>query len=485
MSGIVSVYYFDYSKEIGHYDSLRDVNTSNIEYIGLAISTPHIRVNASPTRYHIKAESRDTIRDYIIANLSTLVEIEEATLDIEKKYIMICFDDDVKKYYKYDETFCNVFKLACSHKQNDQDELMIHSNPYIVKDDSDDKINSSTVTPKINIDVIDKENNLGMKWYNFIVKVRPWIVLAFTSLIFVGTLNSISALLNYQVWGPVLFTLNLISIISYVGNAAVQMMLFVSAKKKDKNLLGKIRFVLIFDICYIMYDTLMRNIYIGSEVNYIVVNLLVVLALGYFIWYKLNIKYFKKRLNIDSCKEEGKVLNKNAIKSEKKNIVKLTIAVAILAILVIIFLRTFLITLGGLLLDVDSKKDDSSHYDGGDENYIEESNEDTISYDVKQIIISANSSSNVGDVFSKMDTHPEYLLLDNQIGDIYDVNYKVIGGIGQVSAGLVMNENGELTIGETVYGETKDWWYNVTLSNGQTGFVWGGENGMYVQEITQ
>ena len=480
MSRIVSVYYFDYSKEIGHYDSLRDVNTSNIEYIGLAISTPHIRVNASPTRYYIKAESRDTIRDYIIANLSTLIEIQEETLDVEKKYIMICFDDETKKYYQYDETFCNVFKLAYSHKQNEQNELTIHSDPYSVRNDLDNKNNTSDVAEKADIDVVGKEE-LGMKWYTFFVKVRPWIVLAFTSLICLGTLSSISTLLNYQVWGPVLFTLNLISIISYVGKAAVQMMLFVSAKKKDKNLLGKIRIVLIFDICYIMYDTLMRNIYTGSEIDYITINLLMVLALGYFVWYRCNIKYFKKRFNKDNYIKKTQKADKSNVQEKNGN----TIALTILVVIVVILMLVFLIMMGSFLLNNDGAKDDEPASENNNELYLEDYDDDYINYNISQIIISADSSANVGDVFSKMDTHPEYLIYDNQIGDIYDVNYKAIGGIGQVSAGLVMNENGELTIGETVYGETKDWWYNVTLSNGQTGFVWGGENGMYVQEISQ
>ncbi|MBQ4560271.1 MAG: hypothetical protein IJA54_08130 [Tyzzerella sp.] len=86
-----------------------------------------------------------------------------------------------------------------------------------------------------------------------------------------------------------------------------------------------------------------------------------------------------------------------------------------------------------------------------------------ISYEVSEVIISAQSAAGVGDVFYLPVCNLSYRMLDNNIGDTYKVNYKI---------------NGD----PTLYDYDEDW-YCVTLDNGNTGFVWGGRNNMYVREI--
>ncbi len=76
-------------------------------------------------------------------------------------------------------------------------------------------------------------------------------------------------------------------------------------------------------------------------------------------------------------------------------------------------------------------------------------------YNVTYIEIAANSSAGVGDVFTKPVEKDKYKIIDNSIGDIYYVNYKLVAD---------------------------DWWYSVTLSNGTEAFIWGGVDGMYVNE---
>lgn len=82
---------------------------------------------------------------------------------------------------------------------------------------------------------------------------------------------------------------------------------------------------------------------------------------------------------------------------------------------------------------------------------------------VKQIRIAAESSAGVGDIFSKTTSNIAYKIYDNQIGDILNVNYKLVGD-------------------ESIY-ECNETWYSVTLSDGTEGFVWGGYKSMYVNEI--
>ena len=78
------------------------------------------------------------------------------------------------------------------------------------------------------------------------------------------------------------------------------------------------------------------------------------------------------------------------------------------------------------------------------------------------IIISAESSSGVGDVFSKMDSNLEYRIHDNNYGDTYISERKYQGD-------------------QTRY-ECDEIWYEIYLQNGKHGFIWAGRDGMYAKE---
>lgn len=82
---------------------------------------------------------------------------------------------------------------------------------------------------------------------------------------------------------------------------------------------------------------------------------------------------------------------------------------------------------------------------------------------VKKVRINAESAGGVGDIFSKTTSNPAYKIFDNKIGDVLDINYKLAGD-------------------ENIY-ECNETWYSVTLDDGTEGFIWGGYQSMYVQEI--
>lgn len=81
---------------------------------------------------------------------------------------------------------------------------------------------------------------------------------------------------------------------------------------------------------------------------------------------------------------------------------------------------------------------------------------------VSKVMISAQSSAGVGDVFSRMDSNLQYRITDNNIGDIYNV---------------IMKYQGD----ESIY-ECNEAWYLIRLSNGKYGYIWGGYKAMYVRE---
>lgn len=107
------------------------------------------------------------------------------------------------------------------------------------------------------------------------------------------------------------------------------------------------------------------------------------------------------------------------------------------------------------------------------------------SYDVIDIIISADSSGGAGDVFSEMNNSLDYRIKDNHVGVRYEVIYKEIGGVEEYVVPRRLS-NGNYVVDDSCrveYRPVNDCWYKVTLPNGQEGFVWGGTNAMYVTEI--
>ena len=125
---IDSIYYFNYASNIGYYDSIRDFASPEMEYIGLALSTPKVRVNASPTTYVISSEGSTRIREYAVSQLGNLREISEDLAVNSPMYILICYCDGSKQYFAYNESFCYLFKIASQY----QPSVPIHESPYAI-----------------------------------------------------------------------------------------------------------------------------------------------------------------------------------------------------------------------------------------------------------------------------------------------------------------------------------------------------------------
>lgn len=109
--------------------------------------------------------------------------------------------------------------------------------------------------------------------------------------------------------------------------------------------------------------------------------------------------------------------------------------------------------------------------------------EPIISYDVRNVIVEANSSGGVADIYSVMNTDPKYIIYDTSIGEDYEVNYKAIGGVAHVSSETFQISDGLYGISAYIYGQVQDCWYNVTLPDGTEGYIWGGTDAQYVTEI--
>ena len=114
------IYCFDYTKDIGHYDSIRDFASEEMTYIGLALSTPKVHVHASPVEFKISSVGSNSIREYTIEQLPNLNEVSKDLAVNSPKYILICYFDGSEKYFTYNEQFFAMFKIAFQYKPEEK-----------------------------------------------------------------------------------------------------------------------------------------------------------------------------------------------------------------------------------------------------------------------------------------------------------------------------------------------------------------------------
>ena len=123
------IYCFDYTRDIGHYDSIRDFASEEMTYIGLDLSTPKIRIHASPVSFNISSIGSNSIREYAIEQLSNLNEISKDLAVNSPKYILICYFDGSERYFTYNEQFFAMFKIAFQYKPEEK----IDVSPYAIQ----------------------------------------------------------------------------------------------------------------------------------------------------------------------------------------------------------------------------------------------------------------------------------------------------------------------------------------------------------------
>ena len=136
---------------------------------------------------------------------------------------------------------------------------------------------------------VNMNGQLGIKWFIFFTKVRPVL-----SCIFV--LSTISDYARYKDIYERSWWLML-----YFGFAIVMPVLAVSVANKAKgdyiDFVKFVKGVLLFEIVSISYESGVW-MYLSSKSNIVMALIMagIVFLIGYFLWYRLNVKYFKKRI---------------------------------------------------------------------------------------------------------------------------------------------------------------------------------------------
>ena len=131
--------------------------------------------------------------------------------------------------------------------------------------------------------------NLGTKWFTFYTKVRPWISCLTAFSVLSDFIHYTDIYANYG-W-----------MLLYFIAALVQTILsIIVAIKSTGDYVGFVRFVkgvLLFETINFAYSQGVQQ-YIRSafDINPALLMFIVILAISFFVWYHLNVKYFEKRI---------------------------------------------------------------------------------------------------------------------------------------------------------------------------------------------
>ena len=117
----------------------------------------------------------------------------------------------------------------------------------------------------------------GMKWFTFYTKVRPWCSVVTALLLILSTREYMN---NWYL---------LLAFLGQFAQATLGIIVWVKSSGDYGNFVRFVDGVLFFETIYIAYCVSITE-YGFSEIVFLFLTFI-----SYFIWYRPNIKYFKKR----------------------------------------------------------------------------------------------------------------------------------------------------------------------------------------------
>lgn len=139
------------------------------------------------------------------------------------------------------------------------------------------------------MDNIKMNRQLGTKWFTFYTKVRPWLA-CLTAITVIADFMQYQEIYTSYWWMMVYFLAALVQPVLCI-------MVFVKSQGDYEDFVRFVKGVLWFETINMAYGQAVKQ-YIQNELNIGVALIVgaIILVLGYFIWYRLNMKYFKKRI---------------------------------------------------------------------------------------------------------------------------------------------------------------------------------------------
>ena len=147
------------------------------------------------------------------------------------------------------------------------------------------------------MDTVNMNTELGTKWFTFFTKVRPWL----------GCVSIITTVVDFFQYIDVYFSYwwMLLYFAATIASAVVGIMVFSKSMGDYRAFVSFVNKALIFETFAFPYTSAVQTYVDHSFDPAIACAAFVVTALlSYFLWYRLNIKYFRKRL-IDTAEVEA------------------------------------------------------------------------------------------------------------------------------------------------------------------------------------
>ena len=139
------------------------------------------------------------------------------------------------------------------------------------------------------MDNLHMNRSLGTKWFTFYTKVRPWL----------ACLTSLSVVVDFFNYMEVYtsFWRLMLQLAGAVAQAVVGIMVFVKSRGDYIDFVRFVKGALWFETIYIAYGQgVQQYINNGFEFGTAFVIALIIFVIAYFVWYRLNMKYFNKRV---------------------------------------------------------------------------------------------------------------------------------------------------------------------------------------------
>ena len=140
------------------------------------------------------------------------------------------------------------------------------------------------------MDIPNMNTQMGKKWFIFYAKVRPWL----------GCLVTLYSIVDFAQYAYIYLNTwwLLLSFVASKVALVLSIIIFVKSRGDYVTFVDFVKKVLLFEVFNIAYQQGVQG-YINSGFHLGTACLvsIVALVLGYLLWYRLNIKYFKKRIN--------------------------------------------------------------------------------------------------------------------------------------------------------------------------------------------
>ena len=140
------------------------------------------------------------------------------------------------------------------------------------------------------MDIPNMNTQMGKKWFVFYTKVRPWL----------GCLVALYTIIDFIKYSNIYLSIwwMLLSFVASMAGLVLGIMTFVKSKGDYVDFVAFVKKVLLFEMFCIAYQQGVQS-YVNTMFHFGAACwvCMITLVLAYLLWYRLNVKYFTKRIN--------------------------------------------------------------------------------------------------------------------------------------------------------------------------------------------